>query len=573
MSRIFRNGVGHSYSRGYVSAQAPLGDFVSPDSIQRGSGMWCRNDGYTESWKALTSATANYGGTAILFILDPGSPQIGAIVGTGTVIIFRAGTVWFVGSGVVYKHAAGSGQGTSLGTASSGLQLVLSGGTLITAGLSQPAAPTISLTGSGKITGSVSVKITRNRTTTGAESNASVATNIIAGNSQMIRISSWPAALTNQDGWGIYATDPGFSTFGPWYHRKDILNSDISGGNYDFDYYASETDLIAAPFDNFTPPAATHVCSLGSCLILLGTFGGAGISPSKIGFPEAFPPSYTRFLNPADSIVNVDGRSANGWLYVICKQSVQAVLLSGDDEGPVFGRSVWPFVGFLAPHAYAMNQSEIVGHASDGNFVISSGFNDPETGFVRDVWPDVKNWNPASTVTGIDGKNNCIVFANGTTAIPWMRWSSEGPKWSTPMTLPSAVKARINIGGQLYLQLADNQLYSWDQGSGGAWEVVPASLGDGNSLYTLEGWRTTADPNGGTITSNLYGNKTGAIDLTTVLESQSLTGTGQKVYPRTKVNVKGVRQFCVGHSGTGAGVRLGQTVFMGAIDDALADAA
>src|SRR5262249_21608836 len=85
------------------------------------------------------------------------------------------------------------------------------------------------------------------------------------------------------------------------------------------------------------------------------------------------------------------GRPQNGWQAVFMQHSVQAILLSGDDNGPVFVRAYWPTAGIANPSGACMVESEIWAVLGDGYLARSSGHQDPDTGFADPVRPDVKN--------------------------------------------------------------------------------------------------------------------------------------------------------------------------------------
>src|SRR5262245_16021309 len=98
--------------------------------------MWVREEGYAESCNGMGSAV---GAMSAGILMPLGSDGLPGGIGTGTVLVFRGDSTWFIGSGSAYRNA------TSIGSASSSLQFILAS-TLYTAGLSQPAAPTVYLT-------------------------------------------------------------------------------------------------------------------------------------------------------------------------------------------------------------------------------------------------------------------------------------------------------------------------------------------------------------------------------------------------------------------------------------------
>jgi len=148
--------------------------------------------------------------------------------------IFRVlGAIFFIGAGRVYYNGAATGD-----TASSTLSLkkVTSGalGTTYQAGLAQPSAPTIAAitppTGfTGKNDGTVSVKLARVRSATGARSIASLGSNVAQCKNQTVLVTFPSADLNGQDYWEVDVTLNGYGGVGNHYFLQEIAESSLTG--------------------------------------------------------------------------------------------------------------------------------------------------------------------------------------------------------------------------------------------------------------------------------------------------------------------------------------------------------
>src|SRR5262249_24013523 len=159
--------------------------------------------------------------------------------------------------------------------------------------------------------------------------------------------------------------------------------------------------------------------------------------------------------NPAEPIVRVDGRPGNGWQTVFTKHSVQAVILSGDETGPVFVRSQWPNVGILNESGACMIESEIYAVSGDGYCVRSSGNEVPDTSFAEEARPDVRNINPGTAVVGYYPREDAVIFMDGAIAYPYLRGRGG---WAPPFDLPGTADSAATVGGKLYVRFTDGSL-------------------------------------------------------------------------------------------------------------------
>src|SRR5262249_54009034 len=140
-------------------------------------------------------------------------------------------SAFFIGSSTDVTIA-----GTALTVAASttlSFRLLSSGsyaGTTFTSGLAAPSACTLYVksASSGLLTGAISVKVTRVRNSTGAESNASDSSNVITFAAQQGVLQFNSSTSNGSDRWRIYASPAGFGTTGPNYLWKEIADSALS---------------------------------------------------------------------------------------------------------------------------------------------------------------------------------------------------------------------------------------------------------------------------------------------------------------------------------------------------------
>lgn len=441
------------FDRGFVPNQAPINSV--PESVLDGLNVIFRGPRRFDSFRGMGSSI--HAGQATMMLVG----TVDGGLATGTLILYRQNTYWFIGSGAVFLA------GVSIGSASSALQLRV-GGTAFPAGLPAPPAPLISTIGTGVNNGSYSVKLTLVRSATGAESNASVASNVVSASNNQIRIPV-PASQNGADKFAVYASKRGFGSSGPWYFLREFP---ISGANVTVEWYDGDLAQTLAPLDYDQPLSGTHVFALGACIVVAGIVGGIGISPSIPGRPEAFPPDFITFLNPAEPIIGVKGRATDGFQYIACANSLHAALLTPDPDAPVVTRAIWSDVGFPNPDAFCLVESEIYGHTGARGPVRTSQQNEPDTSFAYPVASYFATWNAAQTVVGYSPEENLVVFCNGTAALAFNRTTGQ---WSTPLQLnvPGSVDAAVTFGGRLYLS-AGGGLYPFNTGSGTSWYVVPA---------------------------------------------------------------------------------------------------
>lgn len=542
-----------SVENGFWPTCALVGKGRVVDSARTGKNMWFLGRGLMKSAKLPAVSGVGLGGRRLYIVGD----QIG-VIDTGSVIIYKNGVYLFIGSGNVFVGSGQVGIGSSLLAYNTGFGL----GTVRPVGLNQPGAPVVEVGGSGINSGSYAAVITRVNSTTGGESNGSLPSNPITVTNKKIKI-LFGGLSGGQDRWGIYFTPKGRATTGPFFFLKEISEASIPGDRrVEFEFYDSQLTSQQPPTDYNPPPQGTHVVTLGPNVIVLGTFPGngasAGISPSIANKIEAYPALYTTFLNPLGDIVGTALRPTDGQLLLWTKNSLQALILTGAASFPVLPRAIWPTTGIQSPHGGCFADSIFYGYSGTAGPVRLGG-EEPDTSFAQPIYEFIReeNWDPSTVVVGYDRVRDAVIYmgngTNGNWALPFMRSAQDGRIWSLPVELPGTPEACVTINGILKISIG-GQLYDWEAGSGGNWEVIPAWRDDPDpsDRKTFRGYRSVVN------TANSAANFDLLLDLsdTPIADcDQSTTGSGDRQTPWKLLN-EICRQYTVKASGNGAGHKL-----------------
>lgn len=448
---VFQYIADHGYfpsQNDYPGIQGTLYD--AANAWPRGPGHWRSDRGYSSSGAPALAAPASP------IMVSNGVPA--GVTGGGTVTR-HAGVPWAAGNGTAVEGA------TVLG-AVSGQLMVYVGGSLIAAGLAAPSAPSIaaSATASGKMNGSYSVAVAAYRNTTGALSSRSAPSAALTVKNKKITV-TLPAAPSGATHWVFYGSRRGFGSVGPWFRITTIGLTTVAVGTltFDVDWFDGELGDIAGI--NFDPPPSgvTHCSGLGGSMIALGP--GGRVSPSLVGFPEAFPPEFTTFIGSREAITGVTARSTEGVIFVTTTNSLNALVPSGNVLVPAIPRGLWENTGFASGSAFCLVLNQIYGMAGNGP-VRTHGGEDPDQSFAKPVLQYMldNGWNSANTVVTHAPDNHCVTFAKGATALNYMLAGEEEGTWSAPITIPSAT-AGVTVNGVGYVA-SGSSLVALDKSGG-----------------------------------------------------------------------------------------------------------
>lgn len=502
-----------NFGEGYWPTAGLVGSERVPNSIRDGQNFLMLGPGLLKTAKGLL-ATTQTGGQRLYLV---GSTiQVVTGSGTGSVVPYINDSFWYVTSGsqaIINNITAADTAGK--------LKYQL-GGVEYTAGLTAPpklvlnasSGPAISVSGTaGVLTGDYAVVYTKVRSQTGAESNGSPPSDVVSTSGKAIQI-LFPTPDPGQDMWGIYVTDPGLATTGPFNFLKNVPSSQ---GSVLIDFTPAQTENgLEPPTDNDPPPVGKFVANIGPIMVVLGTFGGAntgvfaGVSPSKSNNAEAFPAGFTTFLNPPETVIGFAARPTEGELILWTANSLQSLLYTGSAEAPIVSRALWPLTGILSPHGGCFADSQFYGFSGPSGPVRLGPNGDPDSRFAQPVREKMRldGWDPTKVVVGWDSMEDAVVYMFQNTAIAYMRSID---KWSPPVNLNvvGTVESCITVGGQLFISMHGpngSGLFKWEQGTVAqsayiifAWMEEP----NGQDRKTITGYRATFNGLANNVTCDL----------------------------------------------------------------------
>jgi len=228
--------------------------------------------GQLESFQGCIAGLTNVGGPQIQTVGDTWVTLNG-----GTAAYYTGKSIWFNGGSGPVKTPNPSNPAAivTLGTNSSILQVaVLKNGvyqTALQAGLSAPDAPVLAglatpgVGFTGKNTGTFAAEISKIRITTGAESNPSPPSNVVAVTAQSISIQIDGPPVDGTTGYNVYVTANGFAESGPFLILLQIQEVDLTDNG---------TGSITIATKNYTALTG-HVYTandVGKQIIIGGTF-------------------------------------------------------------------------------------------------------------------------------------------------------------------------------------------------------------------------------------------------------------------------------------------------------------
>lgn len=416
---------------------------LSPESMESLSdGSWnniVSGDGFTRPFRGFTSQGANTGSRKMMPIGKTwgGIKDIGGTLGAGSFIQDIGKSRWGIGAG--QPHIEGTDvAGFVLST---NLQVsIASGGTYaapVNAGLSQPSAPEIGIIQlPGDISNSMSAKIERRRPSTGARSVASPTSAVAVPQANRLRL-TFPAASTGQTHWRAYFTFQGFGGTGVHYlasynGSSDIPEATVAAGTVDgiarsleFNFKDGDLIPIEASYDDYAPPAATHLLRLENVMNLAGCYADSSSSPtstntgvaiavSKQNNYESYIPTHLLYL--PEQIVDSLARPIDDYGYIGCENGIFAIQYIGDrgDElPPCTITTILPDIGIEYAHNWCHFRGRLLIYTAEGNLLLMDENGNFDTDFAGPVTKLLKSFTTAATSVGYDPRNDSIVVNNG----------------------------------------------------------------------------------------------------------------------------------------------------------------
>lgn len=274
----------------------------------------------------------------------------------------------------------------------------------------------------------------------------------------------------------------------------------------DFDFNDGDLQAVVAPSaDLEPPPAATHFVQLGASLVLLGTEDGTGITPSEPGQWEQYPVTKTTFLNPAELIIRVDVRKINGQIFIWTENSVQTLILTGDEEEPVLPQQIQGARGIANKNAAAVADNVAYSFKKGQAYRIVDGV---ETAFADPMAKIFRTWNDDDVVVGYDPRQRIATYCYGRDVYAFHEqlttWTPRQDAtafidWSASQTATVKIVSAVTQDGALFLSIGNAtlgyRLYEYKVGLGTAWRVrsIARSAGFKGLLKTIGNYQLTAN--------------------------------------------------------------------------------
>lgn len=237
--------------------------------------------------------------------------------------------IFFIGSGDTYYEDFSS-QSERIGISTSQLQIFLAG-QAYQAGLPKPSAPEVSIATDalgqpsiGQVSGQISAQLSRIRTVTGAESEASDTSNLVNPTTGRIRV-VFPEALDaqGQDEWGLYLTRHGFGGIGPHLLYRQIAEAEIAP-------FAFSRISAGAGNGVTTTFGGTTAAATDSRLALIVLKDAAGVLPSFVASGFAATPGGTQSIRVQRPAGSSDGQYM---MVMITFKATHTIVPSGNNRG------------------------------------------------------------------------------------------------------------------------------------------------------------------------------------------------------------------------------------------------
>ena len=500
--------------------------------------------------------------------------------------------MWFIGDGYLLfngNRLTGNPQATTT------LRFILfqsggyNSGQIFTAGMPIPDAVTVAESStSGKLNGTYSVRATAIRSSTGAESSASVQSSIVTCTNKKIDV-TFPAAVGNgHDQWGLYVTPTNRGASGPHLALPPTMTGETPasfvkestvaaapGRTLSFDWY--DGDIVGgdlAPISNGIPPQGTHAFALEGCMAVVGCYAGPDgvtiarpgsmIAVSRAGFPEAFPADIDHLLALPEPPTCVLARQAGGYVYVAGPNSLSVVRYTGaTNRAPLSLSVLWPDVGLANQNNGVLADGVLYGYSAVKGIVRIDSDGNPDYTFSAAVAKELEGIPASAVMTGYDPSTNHVVWGytyGGVSRLicfnkSWNVWSTpiEFESLVNPPPAPAEIKSMYTDNGQLFIVLDtsedDYTVWKFNAGAGSSWKLRSAWRDGGypETNKTLTKVLTaTGNNSNNPSTIKIYTNLS-----ETVKDYETYTSSGSPEHLRRKrLNLKNAKTFSVELSGT-----------------------
>lgn len=328
--------------------------------------------------------------------------------------------------------------------------------------------------GGGLLMGTVTLKAATYREETRGQSWTSKASDyLVATGSSTIDLvlpdlsASYPGTIKYK----VYSSLQGFPE-GPHY-----LLGTYAAGTHVLSYTDADLVPVEAPFSQDTatlqtptgaagkyglPPQAAYVVVMGPHVVLIACWdapNGHLIHPSQAFKMESFDPDAPVLANPAEPILGVVESMSDGYLLLVHKNGISAIVLSGSNLNPVIPRNIYYGIGANSANQVCTVAGEIYLWNKRKGLVRTGNNGDVDAFFTAPVRRFLAGFT-GNPVIGYDPATDRIVVA-GSHSNPFGSGAANcfiayerglpGDIWSAPSPLPSTPVTRVTYDGQLYL--------------------------------------------------------------------------------------------------------------------------
>lgn len=190
---------------------------------------------------------------------------------------------------------------------------------------------------------------------------------------------------------------------------------------------------LEASYDDYAPPAATHLIRLNTVMNLPGCYAdqtasptssntGTAIAVSKENNYESYVPTSLLYL--PEQVVDVLARPMDDYGYIGCKNSISAIQYvgpRGDDLPSCTITTVLPDIGVQYPHNWCSFQGRLLLMPAPGVLLLMNEDGGFDTTFANPVTHILRTFSLASTAVGYDPSNDSIVVMNGDVILVYSR--------------------------------------------------------------------------------------------------------------------------------------------------------
>lgn len=222
----------------------------------------------------------------------------------------------------------------------------------------------------------------------------------------------------------------------------------------EIEWLGGELQPIVPPIDANPPEAGMFVVSIADVMAVIGTFNGMTVSVSRPGFPESYPANWAQSLpEPAVAVI---GRPQDGFVYILCKNSIHALIWTGATDGPpLVLRPIWDRHGCAGQLSACVVGTVLYWATPTGKFMRATPDGNVDLDFGAEIEADTASWTPANIIVTYDETRRTVLFAHVNTVYPYMLGTNEmfSPKIDNATTgtlgqYPQAMTSGVNLNGR-----------------------------------------------------------------------------------------------------------------------------